>query len=340
MRTLLTLIVPLLDRHSLTHRVLSNLDKQKCEFKIIVADGSEEPFPEELLDSYLNLRIEYFYSGYDVDIEQYIHKMSTAINKVYTPFCMLFDNDDLIDLNGIRNGVAFLSKNKEYSCYQNDVRVLECNPKFSLGDSLYTHDSIEQNNAMERIKKSIYNFNSFNYAVLRTPVIRCLLDSMSSFNIGDFQFFQKGLACFAALFGKCKRLHNESYYYFIPGNSIIQNSGRVHKFSNWCDTMYWPQSAVYLASFISRLHEEMYMLTVRDEFIRFFVKEVHKKNNLPAPTEKEMTDMSEHSRAFDECIEEHLGRTCQELRNSIWYSRALSPPSKACHKEFVKSLNT
>ena len=40
MSDLLTLIVPLLGRHKLTDRVLSNLDKQRCEFKIIIADDA------------------------------------------------------------------------------------------------------------------------------------------------------------------------------------------------------------------------------------------------------------------------------------------------------------
>ena len=110
----LTLIVPLLDRHELTNRALENLDKQRCEFKIIVADGSWSPWPQQ---EYKNLNIEYFYHGPDETIKNYMYKMKEAALRVDTPLCMFFDNDDLIDLAGISQaslklGIRFILKSQ------------------------------------------------------------------------------------------------------------------------------------------------------------------------------------------------------------------------------------
>ena len=210
MKDLLTLVVPLLERHSLTHRVLQNLNRQKCEFKIIVADGSLTEFNQERLKQgvyYDNLDIDYFYNGHDFDIHRYMNKMHNAFQKISTPFAMIFDNDDLIDLSGIRRGVYFLSNNLDYSTYRNDIRTIEFAENYvEIKDTLYTHPSIEQGSARERALDCVSHFNSFNYAIFRTEQIKCFFEIMDSVKNNDFQFFSKSLAYFFSCYGQCKRL--------------------------------------------------------------------------------------------------------------------------------------
>ena len=81
---------------------------------------------------------------------------------------------------------------------------------------------------------------------------------MSSLNNNDFQIFSKPLAYISACFGKCKRLFDESYYYFIPGNSVLQTSKNFHKSNEWMYTDFWTQSAPMAISIIARIHNHLY----------------------------------------------------------------------------------
>ena len=181
---LLTIIIPLIDRHKLTDRLLKNLNEQECNCKIILADGSFIPFTKHLEEKakkrkvknyfadgktprfdkeYENLRIEYFYSGFDSGIDMFLKKISLAANKVWTPFCVICDNDDIVDLNGLEKGAKFLANHADYSTYRNDIRTLEVRPELQMKESLYTYDSIEDECPKARGLYAIDHFNSFNF---------------------------------------------------------------------------------------------------------------------------------------------------------------------------------
>jgi len=273
--TPITLVLPLLGRHQLTNRILTNLEKQNCEFKIIIADGSRSPFSCD----HKNLDLEYFYNGFDCDISQFMNKMHNAMKRVKTPLCMTFDNDDLIDLRGIRNGISFLSDNKEYSSYRNDVKRLCLEPSAKIEDSIYTYDSIEQENAEERLSQIIRNFNAPSYDISRTPIMKCTFEILDTLKNNDIQLYMKSWAYIAPIFGKCKRLHNESYYYAIPGDSVVQ-TGKFHKFKNWVKTSYWEESCPKMVSIIGNLYEHIHGKNVRDFFCRSFMDEICRTNNL------------------------------------------------------------
>tara|TARA_Y100001963_G_scaffold157928_1_gene255780 strand:- start:3057 stop:4076 length:1020 start_codon:yes stop_codon:yes gene_type:complete len=301
MKETLTLIAPLLDRHELTDRSLRWLQEQGCECKIILADGSKTPFS----GSYEGLNIDYFYNGFDKNIAQYMNKMNTAMQMVETPSCMIFDNDDAVNLTGVLNGSYFLSKHKEYSSYQNDVRPLELYPEINVKDSLYTEKSIEQELPTDRLLDVISNFNSFNYAVFRTSITKCFFEIMDALKNDDFQLFQKSWAYTSAVLGKCKRLQNQSYYYFIPGNSILQTGGKVHKFSNWASTQYWNESCPKMVSMISCLYKSVYQWDwddIRQIFLRAFLDEICKKNNIEPASEEYIDGVIKASHDYDDTV--------------------------------------
>ena len=322
----LTLIVPLLDRHELTDRSLLALQKQRCEYKIIVADGSRIPFS----GSY-DLDIEYFYNGFDENIAQYMNKMHKAMSMVKTPLSMVFDNDDIIDLKGIRNGISFLSENEEYSTYQNDVRPIQIEPEIKLEESIYTQKSIEQEAPRDRLFDVIENFNSFNYAIFRSNIVKCFFEILHSLKNDDFQLFQKSWAYVSAVFGKCKRLHNDSYYYFIPGNSILQN--RVHKFSSWVDTRYWKSSCPQIISIVGNLYEKIYEQDVREHFFRNFMNEICKKNNLQFVGEDYIDIAVSTSYVYDAQIQETISRYSFKTEKF-----AYSISCEAKHDSFIREI--
>jgi len=337
MNEYLTLIVPLFDRHELTHRVLYSLNEQKCEFKIIVADGSFQKWNQKE-EEYKNLDIDYFYDGSDVNIQKFMEKMGRASKRIETPLCMIFDNDDIIDLSGIRNGIKFMSNNPEYSCYQNDVRTLDVNPELNLRESLYQNNSVEDESPAERLDDVIRNFNSFNYAIFRSSYIKSFFSMLDILDNDDFQFFQKSWAYTSAILGKCKRLQNESYYYFIPGDSTIQD-GKIHKFSRWADTRYWAKSCPRIISTISNLYEHLYGSDekIRERFARSFMDEIIKRANYDYPEDfdnyiKAICDLSLN---YDEKAKEAVSGFFID-RDTFEYSC----DEKANHEEFLKCLST
>tara|TARA_R100000700_G_C3171205_1_gene145781 strand:- start:801 stop:1799 length:999 start_codon:yes stop_codon:yes gene_type:complete len=310
MKETLTLIVPLLDRHELTDRSLKWLEQQECECKVILADGSKVPFS----GSYKSLDIQYFYNGFDENIARYMNKMHRATQMVETPSCMIFDNDDVINLSGILNGAYFLSENDDYSTYQNDVRPLEIYPEISVKDSLYTGKSIEQELPEDRLLNVISNFNSFNYAVFRTSIMKCFFEIMDALKNDDFQLFQKSWAYTSAILGKCKRLQDQSYYYFIPGNSILQTGGKVHKFSNWVSTQYWNESCPKMVSIISCL----YRGDIREIFLRAFLDEICKKNNIEPASEEYIDGVIKASHDYDDTVRKVVDKYCKLFTFESW----------------------
>jgi len=332
MKEHLTLIVPLLDRANLTRRVLNNLYEQNCPFKIIVADGSQHPFSF----AYKELDIDYFYNGYDAKISNYMNKMHNAMQRVETPLCMVFDNDDLIDLAGVINGVSFMSKNKEYSTYQNDVRPLYVKEKVEIDkEPLYKVNSIEQDDPLERLEDVISNFNSFNYAIFRTPICKCYFEILDTLQNDDFQLFQKCWAYASSVFGKCKRLQDESYYYFIPGNSIIQGTGKVHKFSSWVETKYWKNSCPMIISIVSSMYEKLYNKDIRKDFCKAFIKEVCEKNNVEGRHDGYESHVISESFKYDDKINSVINKYSFDYADFDFSSNF-----DATHEGFIEWLNT
>jgi len=333
MKDLITLIVPLLDRHNYTRRVLLNLSEQLCECKIIVADGSSHPF-SFYFDS---LNIDYFYNGYDAKISNYMNKMHNAMQRVETPLCMVFDNDDLLNIAGVHNGISFMSKNKDYSTYQNDVRPLYIEEEGIKIDKepLYNESSIEQEEPLERLRDVVGSFNSFNYAIFRTPICQSYFEILNCLENDDFQLFQKCWAYVSSIFGKCKRLQDSSYYYFIPGASVLQGTGKVHKFSSWTNTKYWNNSCPMIVSIVGNLYERLYNKDIRRDFLEAFMREVESKNGIDKCEKRYIDHTESRSHEYDSKINDVLSKYSFDCEDFEDIGKV-----QATHEDFITWLNT
>ena len=164
---------------------------------------------------------------------------------------------------------------------------------------------------------------------------------MSQVNtIGDFQLFQKGLSYFSSVIGKCKRLHDESYYYFIPGNSVLQDgSGKIKKFREWAIQGYWPLSVRYAISIASAAYEFVHEKTdFREEFARKLIQESCEKSGVQQPNEEMIKDIIKSSASYDSATIEQMEQNIDEIKYpSIYPCEEIT--GKIKHKEFLKSLN-
>ena len=279
--------------------------------------------------------------------------MKRAFYKVSTPLSMVFDNDDIVDLQGVRNGISFMSANKDYSTYQNSVCTLDISVDndANIVNNLYTHRSINKEKEYFRAYQSIDKFNSFNYAIFRTKINRFFFNVLDTFKTEDYQLFQKSWCYISAILGKCERLQNESYYYFIPGESIIQTgSSRVHKFGEWLMTLIdgdyvyeksFPQM-ISLAGVLLESFEDS-SIEIRRRFSDKFINEVERKNakNVPVPFHIDRKSILEKSYSFDSIIEECIVQEFGSKENILNFEDFEYVNNEDASKEsFVQWLNT
>lgn len=335
---LLTIVIPIKGRHKLARRLLDNLELQGCKFQIILSDGSDDNHFEKIYESNYKsgpLNLKYFWNGKDLSIDHYISKLKKSIEMVHTPFCIFIDDDDFIDIAGIKYGIKFLYENPDYFCYQNDVQsIMKVDGLFRSQRSLYTKDSIEQENSTDRVLDVIKSFNSFSYAIYKTKEITLFFSILDEAKNNDFQLFMKGWAYFSALSGKCKREHDASYYYFIPGNSILQNNSQFFKFSQWLGTGdKWEKSLSFMIAMVE-------IFDVNPElFAKSFIQEVFEANNIRG------VDPDKYYEQFNKIpMSEKFYDYCSSFTEKLVFDFSLPEEikniEKPKRKDFIQWLNT
>ena len=107
-----TILITLKDRCSYTYRLMGYLNKIKCPFKILLADGGSNKALENNLRNHINypdVDYRYIRYPYDVDLLTYYTKMKDSALEVDTPFVICISttgfHSDLKD-----SGVFVVSK--------------------------------------------------------------------------------------------------------------------------------------------------------------------------------------------------------------------------------------
>ena len=132
-----------------------------------------------LSKAYDDLDIQYLYTGHDKSTSHYIAKLWFALNNIDSKYCVFVDNDDFLSLRGFHQGVLFLENNISFQEYRADVRDLHIsNNSLSLGQSLYTAQSILNEDPINRLNQSIQTSNSNWHNLQRTHGIRAYLNIM------------------------------------------------------------------------------------------------------------------------------------------------------------------
>jgi len=111
----LTIILPLWDREIYTPLWIKNNIFE--DFNYIIADGSKTDNNQAIFnDLKENANIDYIRYTPDLNVRDYLEKMSDAASRVQTPFVMNCDNDDFINYNGVINCITALEDNEDASC--------------------------------------------------------------------------------------------------------------------------------------------------------------------------------------------------------------------------------
>ena len=140
----LTIVLPLKDKSNFTYRWMKYAEKKFQDYKIIIADGGKDKEVETILSNksnYNKIDYQYYRYPYDSNPIQFFSKLSDAINKTETKYCLLADNDDFFFKEGIDKSITFLNSNIDYSCCRGVIGQFTVDPennklrKFFFGDA-------------------------------------------------------------------------------------------------------------------------------------------------------------------------------------------------------------
>ena len=113
----LTITLTLKGREPFTYRWMQYMNEMRCPYKILIADGGDDPVLEEHLrqpDSYPNLDYEYIRYPFDASLDDFYRKLENVISRVRTEYILQADNDDFYLLDRIPEIIAFLDNNSDY----------------------------------------------------------------------------------------------------------------------------------------------------------------------------------------------------------------------------------
>ena len=156
-------LLPLKDRTKFTKRLLKYLNRKKCPYKLIIADGGKDKSIEtKLLDKsqYPYLNYEYIRYPYDQNLDDFYSKMNDAVSKIESEFVSAIDNDDLIDLEGIPKCIKVL-EDKSFSSARGAI--------LEKGKNIYNKhpNSIIQKTAALRMQEQTVRFHGNWHNVVR-----------------------------------------------------------------------------------------------------------------------------------------------------------------------------
>ena len=170
---LLTVIVPTYNRAKFIGRLFAYAAEVKFPFRILIADSSRDAdrrANESRVEANRSiLSVEYMH--FDCGL---MEKLLRAIERVETPYCCLWADDDFQLPEGLLSCLKFLERSPDYgSCMGQFLAVRRRKPDWDL--FLETYPSRDESSAADRILRWSENFYSNFYAVYRTPVLRQML---------------------------------------------------------------------------------------------------------------------------------------------------------------------
>ena len=275
----LTIILPIYGRELHTRSFLKYLSYIKCPFKVLIADGGDKDQSQIInSDTFPNVDMTYIKYPYDKDIKTYMKKMADVYSRVTTPLTIMMDDDDLFCLNGMYEGVEFLSNNNDYAGYRQDVReIFFENGELNVEKSLYKPPSIDSDVALERVKESIVNRNALWHDITRTNVHAQFFNILSELEVNDLQLVVSLQCYYPPIFGKILRETKRPYYYHIPGSSLIQGTGILTRYVNWTKSETFDKSAAQAVSILGNAlahHTSADLKSSKKEFAETFFRNI------------------------------------------------------------------
>ena len=230
----LTLILLVKGRNNFTERWLKYIDEINFKFPIIISDGANDGFVENLLNSYqFKNKINIQFKQFDTNsgFKKYYEMKRDTLKEVKTKYSMICDNDDFVIQNGLNQLINFLDSNEEYISASGKILNFEIdNWKLNTYGNLFFLPAYEYtryidplNNWSEQLKSVFNNFQPNFYNIYRTEYLKKIFEETADINFSDLTMNEFFIQLRSVTMGKSKIL-NCHHYLRQRGTSQISNN--------------------------------------------------------------------------------------------------------------------
>ena len=195
----LTLLLVLKGRHHFTDRWLEYANIFLNEYKILIADGSEENDKYILQkNKYKNLEIKSPHFPHDKNIEFFLNKIKNSLEFIDTEYVLYCENDDLMISDEIKNVLFFLQTNKDYVSGRGEIfnfsisSLKEVYGKIIEFKRFNNFVHLSESNVFDRLNSYSKNKHGLYHNITKKYVLRKILEETIKnkfFNLVVFQYF-------------------------------------------------------------------------------------------------------------------------------------------------------
>ena len=175
-----TLIIPTYNRAQLLAALLSYLEAEKADCRILVLDSSREEVMAANRARVAASSLETEFAEFP-DLEP-TEKWRQGTHRVTTQFCAFCADDDLVILDGVRRCLETLRNNPAASVVEGCTLTFlpRADGDMELNNIVYFRPTIEDPSPLERLDKLFRQYQALVYGVFRTPALQQTLDALQS----------------------------------------------------------------------------------------------------------------------------------------------------------------
>lgn len=173
-----TLIIPTYNRAPLLAALLTYLETEKADFRVLVLDSSR---PDVLAVN----RARVAASSLDTEFAEFgelvlDEKWRQGIKKVSTPYCALCADDDLVILEGVQRCLEALRDNPAASAVQGFSFTFLPRPDgdMELNNIVYFSPSIDAGSPLQRLTSLFEQYQAPSYGAFRTASLQRIFDTL------------------------------------------------------------------------------------------------------------------------------------------------------------------
>jgi glycosyltransferase domain-containing protein len=207
----LTILLPVKDRPYFTLRVMRYFDYINCPYRVIIGDGSCDERVSTLLSLYRFNNLVFTYKRYDADTsyKKFLEKVDDMISHVTTDYVAWACDDDFMNFEELETGLAFLSRNKDYSFYSGKVVNFELrggSPEKGEGSLVLGSDVYSMRESIDGdLKERFGNFNSlrsWDFGIHKTPDLKKIFSVCIAAEVSHYYDMDVVAKCIILLSGK------------------------------------------------------------------------------------------------------------------------------------------
>lgn len=190
--TIVDLVIPTYNRPDFLRRIMDYYQETGASFNLIVADSSNKTnkrLNKKIINSYPDLKVRYIDEFPDTLT---LHlKLTKTVKYILSKYCVFCADDDFIIPKAIRESVAFLEKNPDYSAAHgiylgyHFFSIPFITKKF-LWKIRYSPYTIANVSSLDRVDTHMQNYILVLWAVRRTVIVKKIYAEFNKLDIDPY----------------------------------------------------------------------------------------------------------------------------------------------------------